>query len=127
MHIDTGYHKQPGVSLTPLIDVVFILLVFFMLATRFGHWQDLPVSIAPPQATTSASDDPLLIEVMSDTEVRLRGHSMDVSMLEQRLAGMPHAAVRVSARAGVSVQSLLRVADLVHRAGISDAEVDLLP
>ncbi len=127
MPIDTGYHKPPSVSLTPLIDVVFILLVFFMLATRFGHWQDLPVSVAAPSTTTSASNDRLLIEVISDTQVTLRGNTLDMFTLEQHLSQMPHAAVRVSARTGVSVQSLLTVTDLVHRAGISDAEVDLLP
>ena len=36
--------KRPLISLTPLIDVVFILLVFFMLASSFLDWRSIDLS-----------------------------------------------------------------------------------
>ncbi|WP_296645235.1 ExbD/TolR family protein, partial [Roseinatronobacter sp.] len=41
---DTRPTRKP--SLTPMIDVVFLLLVFFMLASRFGHDMHLPLNAA---------------------------------------------------------------------------------
>jgi len=38
------------VPLTPLVDVVFILLVFFMLASSFLDWRVRPVAVAGPAA-----------------------------------------------------------------------------
>jgi biopolymer transport protein ExbD len=42
--------KSSGISLTPLIDVVFILLVFFMLASSFDQLR--AVELTPPQKGT---------------------------------------------------------------------------
>jgi Biopolymer transport protein len=39
--------RRPG--LTPIIDVVFLLLVFFMLASRFGQYRALPLSAGAAQ------------------------------------------------------------------------------
>ena len=41
-------------SLTPMIDVVFLLLVFFMLAARFGQDTRLPMSTAGGAAASAA-------------------------------------------------------------------------
>ncbi|WVM94262.1 MotA/TolQ/ExbB proton channel family protein [Halopseudomonas pachastrellae] len=38
--------KRRGISLTPLIDVVFILLLFFMLSSNFMHWRQISLSSA---------------------------------------------------------------------------------
>ena len=35
---ETGQRERVRISLTPLIDVVFILLVFFMLASSYVQW-----------------------------------------------------------------------------------------
>ena len=37
MNLQPGDQDEPEVNLTPLIDVVFLLLVFFMLAAQFGR------------------------------------------------------------------------------------------
>ena len=55
--------RRRGVSLTPMIDVVFLLLVFFMLASRFGVELSLPVS--PSQGGQAPwQGPPRLIEVL---------------------------------------------------------------
>ena len=56
MHIEPERHRTPFISLTPLIDVVFILLVFFMLATRFGQYHDLPVNVQPADSTERSEE-----------------------------------------------------------------------
>ena len=58
------------ISLTALIDVVFILLMFFMLTSTFSHWQSLPLSSAT--TTTESSDaEPAVILLYQDGSVRL--------------------------------------------------------
>jgi|AntDeeMinimDraft_5_1070356.scaffolds.fasta_scaffold12391_2 biopolymer transport protein ExbD len=56
MHIETLDRRKHAISLTPLIDVVFILLVFFMLATSFTDWR--PVTLATGTSDATASDIP---------------------------------------------------------------------
>jgi len=41
-------HKDLEINITPLIDVVFLLLIFFMITTSFRH--DAPIRIDPPES-----------------------------------------------------------------------------
>ncbi|MBO9469297.1 biopolymer transporter ExbD [Endozoicomonas sp. G2_2] len=56
MHIETFERRKHTISLTPLIDVVFILLVFFMLATSFTDWR--PITLATGTTEAPASETP---------------------------------------------------------------------
>ncbi len=44
------------ISLTPIIDVVFILLIFFMLATNFQQFDKIDMNISSESASVSQSD-----------------------------------------------------------------------
>ncbi len=48
------------ISLTPLIDVVFILLLFFMLTTQFTRWRSLDVPLVQ-DAAAQVEDPPLRV------------------------------------------------------------------
>jgi biopolymer transport protein ExbD len=56
MHIETFERRKHSISLTPLIDVVFILLVFFMLATSFTDWR--PITLATGTSEAPAGETP---------------------------------------------------------------------
>ena len=54
------------ISLTPMIDVVFLLLVFFMLAARFGQEQAIPLAIGAGAGDWDGP--PRLIDILPDEE-----------------------------------------------------------
>lgn len=71
-------------SLTPMIDVVFLLLVFFMLASRFGH--DVEINLPLGAASeTSYEGPPRLIDILPEG-VRLNGVALDMPALLLDLA-----------------------------------------
>ncbi len=69
MNLQPGDTDEPEVNLTPLIDVVFLLLIFFMVTTTFEHQSrikiDLPEATAAP---TSMEDESL--EIIIDVQGR---------------------------------------------------------
>jgi len=50
--------KKRKISLTALIDVVFILLMFFMLTTQFIQWQSIPLELPEAENTQAHSNQP---------------------------------------------------------------------
>lgn len=106
-------------SLTPMIDVVFLLLVFFMLAARFGTEQALSVGAA----LTGGGDyrgAPRLVTV-APGDVRLNGRTLDPAALPDALRPlMPDAQALVVLRAveGADLQAVVRVLDALDAAGI---------
>ena len=49
MNLQPGSEDEPEINLTPLIDVVFLLLIFFMVSTTFEHQSRIKIEL--PEAT----------------------------------------------------------------------------
>ena len=65
------------ISLTPIIDVVFILLIFFMLATNFQSFNKTDIKLSNESASVSQSDKRVyLIEFNKDGEFTLNKQSL---------------------------------------------------
>jgi biopolymer transport protein ExbD len=106
-------------SLTPMIDVVFLLLVFFMLAAGFGLDNAIPLSPAFAGGGTWEGA-PRLVEVAPGT-VRLNGTALDPEALAPELrALMPDEAAPVVLRpvGDASLQNVVAVLDRLGAAGI---------
>jgi len=108
-------------SLTPMVDVVFLLLVFFMLAARFGL--DRAITLSPgAEASGSYQGAPRLVTVTPDA-LLLNGEPVAAGALPARLAPLmpaPDAAVILRARDGASLQRLVAVLDRLGAAGIDN-------
>ncbi|MGW8309689.1 MAG: ExbD/TolR family protein [Thiogranum sp.] len=60
---------QPEVNLTPLIDVVFILLIFFMVSTTFQRESKIKIEL--PEASAEVAEEPRdVLEIVIDVEGR---------------------------------------------------------
>ena len=106
-------------SLTPMIDVVFLLLVFFMLAARFGVEARLPLSVAAPGGGTAWSGPPRLVDVGPEG-LWLNGAAVEVPGLVSGLGGLvagPDDPVVVRPRDGASLQRLVDVIAVLEGAG----------
>lgn len=110
-------------SLTPMIDVVFLLLVFFMLASQFG--QDASVRLSGAGAGAAYSGPPRLIDIAPDG-LTLNGMGVDISGLPDALTPLtqdPGDTVILRGTDGVSLQRLLDVAQALQAAGFANLVV----
>jgi biopolymer transport protein ExbD len=112
--------RRPLISLTPLIDVVFILLVFFMLTSTFLDWRPIELNAPGPTAARTLDNDSLLVEIRTDG-LRLDGEAVTLAQLrrriDSRLAHNPDQRVRLKPAAGVTLQRTVDVVELLTRAG----------
>ena len=112
-----GHRRKP--SLTPMIDVVFLLLVFFMLASRFGLDQVLPMPLASSGGDFSGK--PKLVDVLPDG-LRLNGIERTA---EGVIAGLgelmqaPTDAIILRSTDGATVQQLIKTSELLRAAGFT--------
>ena len=127
MRIDLPARKPASIGLTPLIDVVFILLVFFMLATRFIDLARQPLSVAVAGEERPLDDSVMLIRVLSDSSIELNGKQMSLEQARQQLRDAPAQPVYVESAAEASLQAVLRVTDMLQQVGQREVHLELLP
>jgi biopolymer transport protein ExbD len=66
MRLQSRIKEDPNVDLTSLIDVVFLLLLFFMVSTTFDHQAVLKVDLPEASAVDAPSDLPERLELVID-------------------------------------------------------------
>lgn len=86
MRLDPGEPDEGGLSLTPLIDVVFMLLIFFLVATTFAR-EEVEMDLQLPEAATGdeGTSHLIVINVKRNGELWIDGRRDTMVGLEQKL------------------------------------------
>ena len=119
--------RRPEVSinLTPLIDVVFLLLIFFMVSTSFSELTQLVVDLPEAEGTPASADNTLLLVVDVQGNMTLDGEPVpnDASglsaALRQRLSGNADISVTLSADAMTPHQYVVTAIDVAAQLHIT--------
>jgi biopolymer transport protein ExbD len=120
-----------NLSLTPLIDVVFLLLIFFLVTSEFEE-EERHLDIVLPTATSAAPmvhrPREIVIDVDAAGAIYLRGRPVQTEELERILVtavaeNPANQSVVIRADQATTFQPVVTVMDLCNRAGISDYSV----
>lgn len=128
MHIEREARKVRQVPMTPLIDVVFLLLVFFMLSSSFVRSESLELSLPQASGGGSAGDGRLLqVYVAQDGSLYLGRRAVNeeqlVSTLRRTIRQFPDVGILLLSGPRVSVQQLVSVMDHIYMAGSTNLSV----
>jgi biopolymer transport protein ExbD len=111
------------VSMTPMLDIVFILLIFFIVTSAFT--QEHAIKLEPPAVGGGDSAGrAMLIEINQDSVVRVNGRATDISAvrgaIERVKAEDPEIqiAIQVAPKAKTGVITLVR--DAAYAAGYTE-------
>jgi len=127
MKLSASKREAPDVNLTPMIDVVFLLLLFFMVSTSFIRESSLKVDL--PEATGEAmaeQEKPIDIVINSDgdfviNDIVLSDNSREaISDALQQVVGdnsNPH--IIISADADTDYQNIVTAMDTAQALGYS--------
>jgi len=115
---------QAEIQMTPLIDMVFILLIFFVVTTSFTA--ETGVGIERPRAGSSESlpRDSVTIAVRADGQIVLDGQKVGLFSvrphLERGLRNQPGLAAVIVADRTVPIERIVQVMDEIRAAGVGD-------
>ncbi|WP_151669965.1 ExbD/TolR family protein [Nitrincola schmidtii] len=128
LNIQTAKRRK-ALSLTPLIDVVFILLLFFMLTSSFIKWHNMELAVSKPSTSTVQSSDqpPLLFTLVETGELSLRGqvyNETDNAVLAQLIDENSDASVILLTTDQVNVQQIISTIDRLKRLGAESVSLN---
>jgi biopolymer transport protein ExbD len=119
--------RRALVNVTSLIDVLFLLLIFFMLSSTFrtaGEMElDLPKSRTAGASPQASSERIAHLALRADGSVLFDGESVSKDALPERLAAFrtshPEASVRLDAETQAQHGQVIEVLDMIREAGFA--------
>ena len=129
-HQDDG--DKAEIDLTPMLDVVFIMLIFFIVTASFVKETTLNVNVPerddqPPPPPTE--NNTILVLVDKQDEVFIDGRRVDIrsvrSLVAQKNAANPGGGVVVRAHEDAHTETYIKIADAARDASVFD--ISLVP
>lgn len=119
----TTANDRTEVNLTPMLDVVFIMLIFFIVTAVFVREQGLNVPDTSPNTDSIGDVPPIVVDVMSGRRLLVAGREVDERLLGAQLARFhaenPKAAVVIRPRPDAATEMVVKVMDNARQAGIA--------
>ena len=122
--------EEVNINLTPLIDVVFLLLIFFMVSTTFDTTSELKIKL--PEASqneTPKAEQPLQLMIDAKGQFFLNARELSsqnaaaLSFALQRVLDGADRPIVIQSDAESPVQSLVTAMDVVARLGLTQVSI----
>ena len=116
-----------GPDLTPVMDVVFILVVFFLVVSTFSETLVKPMQVTLPGSSNALpAQSPAQLRLAADT-VLLNGEAVSPTDLVARLTATAGTPLVIVTAEGASYQALVDALDAAQLAGIASVSVQRDP
>ena len=130
----TSEALRPAIELTPIIDMVFLLLIFFLVATTF-HQTEREMQIMLPQARAAGPISTQLREIIINVDdqgrIIVSGQRLEPEdlrgLVQRAVAGNPQQKVTVRGDRRAVYAGIAQVLDICKGAGIEEPFLDTVP
>lgn len=119
--------EAQAIDLTPMLDVVFIMLIFFIVTATFI--KETGIEVNRPEATTAEQkeDAAILIAVSADNEIHIDKQQVDKrgvrAQIERLQAENPQGTVVIQADQGADMEFVISITESARELGITNVAV----
>lgn len=124
---DSQPENTAELELAPMIDVVFLLLIFFIVSWRFAKFEedmDFSVPAAEELVQSKGQVGEIIVNVAADGSIILNSAVITLPALYKKLAPIaetfPSQAVILRSHADTELQSVINALDQIKKAGIKN-------
>lgn len=126
-----GSEEDAGIDMTPMLDIVFIMLIFFIVTTSFVKESGIDVN-RPSAATATKKERANILIAITDTgDIWLQKRRIDIrsvrANIEKLHAENPEGSVVIQSDKGAKTGTLIQVMDQVRLAGVAAVSIAAKP
>jgi biopolymer transport protein ExbD len=119
--------QENDIDITPMLDIVFIMLIFFIVTTSFVKESGITVSRPSSSTAEAKQGSNILIAIRANGEIWVDKRAVDVravrANVERMKAEAPEGAVVIQADEFAPTGLLVKVMDQVRMAGVLDISI----
>ena len=120
---------EAEINITPMLDIVFIMLIFFIVTTSFVKEQGLEVSrpSSSPPKEIKKDKGPIVVKINSGNLISIKGRILEPQAVEANLerekAEKPTSPLIIAAHPEADTEALVLILDAAKAAGIESVNV----
>jgi biopolymer transport protein ExbD len=120
---------EAEINITPMLDIVFIMLIFFIVTTSFVKEQGLEVSrpSSSPPKEVKKDKGPIVVKINSGNLISIKGRILEPQAVEANLerekAEKPTSPLIIAAHPEADTEALVTILDAARAAGIESVNV----
>ena len=119
--------EEAEINMTPMLDVVFIMLIFFIVTANFIKEPGLEINRPDSDTAETQENAAILIAVGANDEIYMDGRRIDVRQVKANvirlMAENPQGAVVMQADKKATAEKIIAVMDEVREAGVIDISI----
>ncbi|MDA9298573.1 biopolymer transporter ExbD [Pseudomonadales bacterium] len=123
-----GQPEEDEIDLTPMLDVVFIMLIFFIVTATFV--KEIGLDVNSPDKNQNVQDadkQSIVVQITNRDRIRIRGRDVDFravrANIERLHAENPDAPVVVQPHTDSTTETLVHVMDSARQAGVYNVSI----
>lgn len=123
----SSIEQNPEIDMTPMLDIVFIMLIFFIVTTSFVKESGINVNRPTAQTAQTKERAHIIVSIKSNGEVWIDKRAVDIRAIRANIARLhaenPLGSVIIAADRDTHVHVLVQVMDQVRLAGITNTSI----
>ena len=125
--ISQAVAEEEEINITPMLDVVFILLIFFIVTANFIKEPGLEINRPDSETSEITENAAILIAIGAAGEIYMDGRRIDVRQVKANvirlIAENPQGSVVIQADVKSTAEKIVAVMDEVREAGVVDISI----
>ncbi len=122
-------YDEAEINITPMLDIVFIMLIFFIVATSFVKEKGIEVSRpsnSPPKEM-KRNKGPIVVKIDANGNIMMKGRMLDRmavgANIEREKAEKPDSPLIIAAHPDADTAALVTILDAAEAAGVASVSV----
>jgi len=120
---------EAEINITPMLDIVFIMLIFFIVTTSFVKEKGIEVSRPSntPPIEVKTNKGPIVVKIDASGNIMLKGRILDRQAVEANIerekAEKPESPLIIAAHPDADTDALVTILDAAQAAGVASVSV----
>jgi len=125
--------KREGiqVDMTPLIDMMFLLIIFFLIATSFQTYKKIAVTLPGSETGENPVNEPFVVTVLKDGNVSIDEQIYSLSKLDiyikENLANLSSRQIYINADRDVAYEVIIKILDIFRKNSLQSISLGVKP
>lgn len=125
--------KREGiqVDMTPLIDMMFLLIIFFLIATSFQTYKKISVTLPGSETGENPSNEPFIITILKDGNIEVDDQKFSLAnfdiFIKENAGSLSSRQIYLNADRDVNYEIIIKILDILRKNSLQSVSLGVKP